>query len=237
MLVKFVCSKKTHWSSYLDTCVFAYNTSRQESTKFTPFELMFGRKATLPVDINVRKKEPSEVLTNYLESKNNIDHHRKEKQLQQLEEAKSNILAAQKKQKETYDRKRAIVTPHAVGTFVLVKDFMRKKRKGGKLDQKWLGPYKIEKTLPRGIYVISLLNDQSKIRSVSGAHIKVYTTPTSVQVNTTEQSQEKSGSEHDSSQLSKSRSLSQPYKGSYSKHQFSDNSNSSQLSHVSYNEL
>ena len=98
------------------------------------------------------------MLTNYLESKDNIDHHRKEKQLQQLEEAKSNILAAQKKQKETYDRKRAIVTPHAVGTFVLVKDFTRKKRKGGKLDQKWLGPYKIEKTLPRGIYVISLLN-------------------------------------------------------------------------------
>ena len=47
----------------------------------------------------------------------------------------------------------------------------------------------------------------------------------------------KSGSEHDSSQPSNSRSLSQPYKGSYSKHQFSDNSNSSQLSHVSYNEL
>ena len=89
---------------------------------------------------------------------------------------------------------------------------MRKKQKGGKSDQKWCGPYKIKKTLPRGIYVISLLNDPSKIRSVSGVHIKVYTKPTSVQVNTSEQSQEKSGSEHDSSQPSKSRSLSQPYK-------------------------
>ena len=58
-----------------------------------------------------------------------------------------------------------------------------------------------------------------------------------MQTNTSEQSQEKSGSEHYSSQPSKSRSLSQPYKGSYSKHQFFDNSNSSQLSHVSYNEL
>ena len=53
-----------------------------------------------------------------------------------------------------------------------------------KLDHKWLGPYKIEKTLPGGIYVLSLLNDPSKIKSVSGAHIKVYTKPTSVQVNT-----------------------------------------------------
>ena len=31
MLVKFVQSKKSSWSSFLDTCVFAYNTSRHES--------------------------------------------------------------------------------------------------------------------------------------------------------------------------------------------------------------
>ena len=88
-----------------------------------------------------------------------------------------------------------------------------------------------------GIYVLSLLNDPSEIRSVSGAHIKVYTEPTSMQVNTSEQSQEKGGFEHDSSQLSKSRSLSQLYKGSYFKHQLLDNSYSSQLSYVSYNKF
>ena len=36
--------------------MFAYNTSQQDSTKFTPFELMFGQKATLPIDINIQKK-------------------------------------------------------------------------------------------------------------------------------------------------------------------------------------
>ena len=44
MLAQFVSTKKEMWSSYLDTCVFAYNTSRHESTKYCPFELMFGRK-------------------------------------------------------------------------------------------------------------------------------------------------------------------------------------------------
>ena len=43
------------WSNYLDTCVSAYNTSQQDSTKFTPFELMFGRKASLPIDIDIHK--------------------------------------------------------------------------------------------------------------------------------------------------------------------------------------
>lgn len=31
--------------------VYAYNTSKHESSKFTPFEVMFGRKAVVPVDV------------------------------------------------------------------------------------------------------------------------------------------------------------------------------------------
>ena len=61
MLAKYVSTKKEAWSSYLDSCVFAYNTSCQESMKFTPFELMFSRKATLPVDIEFRNASPEEL--------------------------------------------------------------------------------------------------------------------------------------------------------------------------------
>ena len=53
--------KKEMWSTYLELCVFAYNTSCQESIKFTPFELMFGRKATISIDIDINK-EPKKVL-------------------------------------------------------------------------------------------------------------------------------------------------------------------------------
>ena len=42
MLKKYVQDKKKSWDEYIDTCVLAYNTSRHESTTFTPFELMFG---------------------------------------------------------------------------------------------------------------------------------------------------------------------------------------------------
>ena len=44
MLVKFCQERKDMWDEHLDTCTFGYNTSRHDSTKFTPFELMFGRK-------------------------------------------------------------------------------------------------------------------------------------------------------------------------------------------------
>ena len=42
-LIKFVSSHKSRWSAYLDTCVFTCNTSWQESTLLTPFELMYGQ--------------------------------------------------------------------------------------------------------------------------------------------------------------------------------------------------
>ncbi len=54
MLVKFVDTKKDSWQGYLESCVYAYNTSKHESTKHSLLEVMFSRKGVLPVDmINV----------------------------------------------------------------------------------------------------------------------------------------------------------------------------------------
>lgn len=64
MLVKFINKKKKLWEDYLDTCIYAYNTAKHESSKFTPFELMFSRKAVLPIDIHC---DANEVLPGCLE--------------------------------------------------------------------------------------------------------------------------------------------------------------------------
>ena len=62
MLTKVTQNKKTQWSKFIDTCVFAYNTSQQESTKYSPFELMVRRKATLPIDIDVERNDPDALV-------------------------------------------------------------------------------------------------------------------------------------------------------------------------------
>ena len=53
------------WSHYLDTCAFAYNTSQHDSTKFTPFMLMFGRRATLPIDVELEHQDSEDLLKAY----------------------------------------------------------------------------------------------------------------------------------------------------------------------------
>ena len=83
---------------YLDTCVYAYNTSRHDSSWYSPFEVMFGRKPVLPVeirsdasedaseDVNVFATHDEDALQEQLEARKKI-----------LEQAKENIVDAQQK--------------------------------------------------------------------------------------------------------------------------------------------
>ncbi|XP_075035502.1 uncharacterized protein LOC142097511 [Mixophyes fleayi] len=43
--------KKAHWSRHISHLVHAYNCTKNESTGYSPYLLMFGREARLPIDI------------------------------------------------------------------------------------------------------------------------------------------------------------------------------------------
>ena len=76
------------------------------------------------------------------------------------EKASKNIEEAQEKQKEHYDHKRSPET-FADGTEVLVENTAQKQRKGGKLTDKWLGPYIINRHISKGLY--ELRNKSGKV--------------------------------------------------------------------------
>lgn len=87
--------------------------------------------------------------------------------------AEENILAAQSKQKEAYDRKhQAQVFP--VGACVLLENTLQKQRKGGKLEPIWLGPYIISRDLGKGLYELS--NEAGKVlkKKANIARLKEY---------------------------------------------------------------
>ena len=69
MIVKFTVDRKDQWDLFLDTCVFAYNTAKHKSTLYSPFELMFGRKAVLPIDVIHERKDQTDLLKEYISTK------------------------------------------------------------------------------------------------------------------------------------------------------------------------
>ena len=51
MLATSTADHLLDWEKCLPNVCFAYNTSVQASTEYTPFYLMFGRQAKLPLDL------------------------------------------------------------------------------------------------------------------------------------------------------------------------------------------
>ena len=77
----------------------------QESTKYSPFEVMFGRKARLPVDINTEAVQDPEMKLRQYANKLEPDGEATACTRRKMEEqVKANIELAQNKQKKTMIR-------------------------------------------------------------------------------------------------------------------------------------
>ena len=49
----FVSEHSIDWDEWLDQAIFAYNTSVHESTGISPYELIFGRPARMPMEVEL----------------------------------------------------------------------------------------------------------------------------------------------------------------------------------------
>ena len=75
-LIKVIKDEQDQWDLFLDAVLFSYRVSRQDSTKYSPFYLMYGRNAILPVEFNIaeeHKNESEEELENTEEL--DLDEH------------------------------------------------------------------------------------------------------------------------------------------------------------------
>ena len=56
-LLKTLKDSTEDWPNALPGVLFAYRTSVQKSTGYTPFFLLYGRNATLPIEVNIQCTE------------------------------------------------------------------------------------------------------------------------------------------------------------------------------------
>ena len=99
---------------------------------------MFGRMARIPVDINSSPNyDAVEKLQEFLQADQPSFSAEAAKWQKDADIIKENIKTAQAKQKRNYDQKHNVAECFGMGSAVLLKDFNRKKHKGGKLDFRW----------------------------------------------------------------------------------------------------
>ena len=129
MLRTLSADQKANWKSEVQSLAHAYNCTINDSTGFSPFHLMFGRKPRLPIDVVFQLGSKQDDL-DYVTYIQQLKEHLK----QAYELASQRMAALAKANKTRYDKKARGAVP-VVGDRVLLRNVsIRGKHK---LASKW----------------------------------------------------------------------------------------------------
>jgi len=148
MLAMYVSLDQRDWDKYIPYCVYAYNTSRHEINKFSPYYLLFGREPTLPVDVMSRTDD--ELFTNATDYTRSI-----------IRRMRVAHRLAEKNQREIHqkyaEKSVAIDIPeYEPGDLVYVQYYQPKTGLTAKLSLLWRGPFEIKRRLSNVTYEVQL---------------------------------------------------------------------------------
>ncbi|XP_057760837.1 uncharacterized protein LOC130981250 [Arachis stenosperma] len=152
---KKVAIVKGQWAELIPEILWGYNTTPQSLTKETPFRLMFGSDAMIPVKIS-----QGSIRTIHLDEDTNEETRRSELDTleETREESRAGSEAIQLMIQRKYNKK---VRPRTFreGDLVLRRlEDVRKPKGEGKLATNWEGPFRVTRVLGRGAYSLQTLD-------------------------------------------------------------------------------
>ena len=158
MLAKLVDRSQRDWDTKIPGILSAYRTAKNESTKFSPFYVLYGRDPVLPVDTLLAPKyryQGEEYVPTMLENLHGAHHL-----------VRHNLERSHERNKNYYDRKAKPVNLR-VGDMVYFRD-PSEATQSSKLSSHWKPFYRIIKALSDVTFVIK--NQLSGGTKVVNAH-------------------------------------------------------------------
>jgi hypothetical protein len=142
-----VAYNQKDWDDHLDAAEFAYNNSVQASTGFSPFYLNTGQHPHLPLSEAVKSANinPNPTAADMI------------KQISDdLDKAKQNLIAAQKRQKRYADESRRDLQFSVGDKVMLSTAHINNADRAPKLSPKYIGPFTVARVVNGNAYVLDL---------------------------------------------------------------------------------
>lgn len=172
ILRKTVDNSKRDWDLKLPAALWAYRTTYKVTTHTTPFSLVYGIEAILPIEFEVQTLRIA--VEERLDASKSIEHRLEV--LEELSEARmlsaQHIETYQRRRKVAFDKKQKIRS-FKVGQWVLLRDD-RHKDFPGKFDALWLGPYVVKELFANGSLLLETLAGDVFPTRTSGERCKEY---------------------------------------------------------------
>jgi hypothetical protein len=177
-IIKRIIEDKPHqWHTLLTYALWEDRTTTKESTGFTPFQLVYGQEAILPIELELSSLR----LMLQTEELNSSDVSQRINTLLALEEQINFSLENLKRRQQTvkkYFNKREKTIEFKIDDKVLLWDSSHAERgRHSKFQKLWLGPFKIAFILDTNSYLLKDMDERLFSYSTNGSHLKHYVEP------------------------------------------------------------
>ncbi|KAK0580108.1 hypothetical protein LWI29_036450 [Acer saccharum] len=159
------------WAEKLPEILWSYRTTPRRSTGETPFSLVYGSEAVIPIETRLstaRSENPDEEQNN-LELSFELDH------LDERRDRAALRTQSYQQQVARHYNKKVNVRVFRLHDWVLRRVFQNTREEGaGKLGPTWEGPYQVTDIVGRGAYKLRGLDGRELHNSWNAIHLKQY---------------------------------------------------------------
>ncbi|MCO5563501.1 hypothetical protein L7F22_017144 [Adiantum nelumboides] len=173
IITKHVKDRQQDWDKHLTATLWAYRTYFKVSTQFTPYHLVYGEEALLPIEVELGSLR---VLTkDTTSSKEKLEQRILDLQrLELVREAATDYYIAQANKKREQFNNKVKEKKLEEGMLVMRCDSKLDLSHSKKFLQRWEGPYVIFKKFKNGSYQLQDLSSKIHKYRVNGRRLKEF---------------------------------------------------------------